>query len=264
MLDGEEAANGFRGRGRGSGRQFQDHSTIECYKCHKLGHYQYECQSVDKVASYAEYDETEELLLMLHEESQDTKLEVVWFLDSGCSNHMCGIKSAFSELDDAFRHVVKLGNNTRMEVFGRGSVKLNMNGIVHVISEVCYVPELRNNLLSLGQLQEKGLAILIQPGVCKIFHPSKGLIIQTNMSPNRMFALTPQVQHQKSSCFNTTAQDVTHLWHCRYGHINFKGLQELQKKEMVSGLPKMSDMSNVCADCMKGKQHREPFPKQSQ
>lgn len=34
----------FRGgRGRGRGRQAMNRSTIECYKCHKLGHFKYEC-----------------------------------------------------------------------------------------------------------------------------------------------------------------------------------------------------------------------------
>ncbi|XP_071708307.1 uncharacterized protein [Rutidosis leptorrhynchoides] len=33
----------YRGRGRGSGRSSFDKSTIECYKCHALGHFQYEC-----------------------------------------------------------------------------------------------------------------------------------------------------------------------------------------------------------------------------
>lgn len=31
---------GFRGRGRGRGRQNQSRATVECYKYHKLGHYQ--------------------------------------------------------------------------------------------------------------------------------------------------------------------------------------------------------------------------------
>ncbi|XP_061996032.1 uncharacterized protein LOC133714032 [Rosa rugosa] len=47
----------FRGRGRGRGCQIFDKSTIECYKCHKLGHLQYECPSWE--ANYAELDEKE-------------------------------------------------------------------------------------------------------------------------------------------------------------------------------------------------------------
>lgn len=77
---------------------------------------------------------------MAFEEMNDKRKEEIWFLDSGCSNHMCGEKSAFSEMDDTFRHVVKLGNNSKMEVFEKGKVKLNLNGIVYVIKEVYYIP----------------------------------------------------------------------------------------------------------------------------
>ncbi|XP_050387263.1 uncharacterized protein LOC126803509 [Argentina anserina] len=38
------AARG-RGRGRGRGRLGFSKALIECFKCHKLGHYQYECPS---------------------------------------------------------------------------------------------------------------------------------------------------------------------------------------------------------------------------
>ncbi|XP_074361685.1 uncharacterized protein LOC141701944 [Apium graveolens] len=37
------AFRGGRGQGRGRGRQPWSKETVECYKCHKLGHFQYEC-----------------------------------------------------------------------------------------------------------------------------------------------------------------------------------------------------------------------------
>ena len=134
------------------------------------------------------------MLLMSYVELYKGKREDAWFIDSGCSNHMSDDQTMFNELDEKFRHSVKLGNNTKMDVMGKGSVKLLLNGVNHIIAEVYYIPELRNNLLSIGQLQERGLAILIKEGMFKIFHPEKGLIIQTNMSANRMFILLPQFQ----------------------------------------------------------------------
>ena len=79
---------------------------------------------------------------------------------------MCGDRTMFNELDEKFRHSVKLGNNTKMDVMGKGSVKLLLDGVNHVVAEVYYIPKLRNNLLSIGQLQERGLAILINGRMC--------------------------------------------------------------------------------------------------
>ncbi|RDX85060.1 hypothetical protein CR513_33802, partial [Mucuna pruriens] len=63
---------GGRGRGRGRGRQSLNRSIVECFKCHKLGHFQYECPDWEKKANYAELEEEEELLLVAHEELHQT------------------------------------------------------------------------------------------------------------------------------------------------------------------------------------------------
>lgn len=141
-----------RGRGRGRGRMPLNKSVIECFKCHQLGHFQYECPDWEKKANYAE---EEELLLMAIVETHQSKVEEAWYLDSGCSNHMTGNKCWFLELDEGYRQQVKLGNDTRMEVVAKGSVRLQINGINHVIADVYYIPELKSNLLSIGQYFRK-------------------------------------------------------------------------------------------------------------
>lgn len=77
---------------------------------------------------------------------------------------MTGNKEWFFELEENFNRTMKLGNDTRMTVIAKGSIKVKINGIIQVISDVYYIPELKNNLLSIGQLQEKGLTILIRDG----------------------------------------------------------------------------------------------------
>jgi hypothetical protein len=69
-------------------------------------------------------DEEEELLLMAYVQEKKTSKEEVWFLASGCSNHMSGNKDWFIKMDEQFRHSVKLGNGAKMMVMGKGSVKL--------------------------------------------------------------------------------------------------------------------------------------------
>eukprot|EP00258_Populus_trichocarpa_P034009 XP_024450028.1 uncharacterized protein LOC112326471 [Populus trichocarpa] len=62
--------------------------AVECYKCHNLGNFQYECPKWDKEANYVEVNEEYDMLLMSYVESHETKQIDAWFLDLGCSNHM--------------------------------------------------------------------------------------------------------------------------------------------------------------------------------
>lgn len=73
---------------------------------------------------------------------------------------MCGNKEWFFDFDDQFRQNVRLGDNRRMVVEGKGSLYLKINGLNQVIMSVYYVPGMKNNLLSVGQLQQKGLESL--------------------------------------------------------------------------------------------------------
>ena len=88
------------------------------------------------------------MLLMSYVELNQSRREDVWFPDSGCSNHMCANKEWLSDLDEEFRQSVKLGNNSKMVVLGKGNIKLQIAGVTQVITDVFYIPELKNNLLS--------------------------------------------------------------------------------------------------------------------
>jgi len=152
----------YRGRGRGRGGQSFTRDTVECFKCHNLGHFQYECPKWNKETNYVELDDEEELLLMALVEGNDAKRNDALILDSGCSNHMCGNKGMFLNMVEGHKHFVKCGNNSRMSVAGKGSVRLVFNDNTFLVQDVYYVPGIRNNLLSVRQLQEKDLTILIK------------------------------------------------------------------------------------------------------
>ena len=100
---------------------------------------------------------------------------------------------------------------------GKGDVKIKTkNGFVETISNVLYAPDLKSNLLSAGQLQEKGYVITIQKGVCEIYDPVRGAIEIVQMSSNRLFPLKIE---SIQPCFKTDMEDPSWLWHFCYGHL---------------------------------------------
>jgi len=49
------------------------------------------------------------------------------------------------------------------------------------------------------------------------------------------------------------------LWHYRFSHLNFIGLNQLVDKKMILGVPKIMIPSTVCDTCLIGKQPRSAF-----
>ena len=102
-----------------------------------------------------------------------------------------------------------------------------------------YVPEFKNNLLSVGQLQEKGLTILIKEGKCIVYHSERGHIIEVKMKENQIFVLTTTMISTKS-CFLADLKHNYELWHNRLGHLSYNGLRMLSSKKLVNGLPSIT------------------------
>ncbi|XP_021830690.1 uncharacterized protein LOC110770778 [Prunus avium] len=126
------------------------------------------------------------------------------------------------------------------------------NDFVETILNVFYVPDLKSNLLSAGQLQDKGYVITIQEDVCEIYDPARGAIVVVQMTTNRLFPLKIKTFQ---ACVMAKEDDSSWLWHFRYGHLNFNGLRTLHQKQMVTSLPMITPPSKICEDCIVGKQY---------
>ena len=53
----------------------------------------------------------------------DADMKNVWYLDNGASNHMSGNRTFFHELDETITGKVRFGDNSRVEIKGKGSVR---------------------------------------------------------------------------------------------------------------------------------------------
>jgi len=52
------------------------------------------------------------------------------------------------------------------------------------------------------------------------------------------------------------------LWHLRFGHLNFQILENLSKRNLVKGLPRIHHHDQLCEACIFLKNHRIPFVKE--
>ena len=73
---------------------------------------------------------------------------------------MIGNLEMFSSLDESVKFNVILGNDNEVEVKEKGNIKiLTKKGEKKHISNVYFVPSLKHNLFSIGQLVEKGYRV---------------------------------------------------------------------------------------------------------
>eukprot|EP00253_Pinus_taeda_P033983 PITA_33983 len=200
-----------------------------------------------------------------------TNSEDIWFLDSGCSNHMTGNIALFSDLDQNVKSEVTLGTDSKISVMGKGEVKIfRKKSEKKTIADVYYVLGMRCNLLSIGQLVHKGYNVFFKNDVCTIMDipPSKRCIAEVKMTRNRMFPLRIRADLKNKEVIAAVTQealqsvpkDENWLWHLTFGHLNFGGLNLLSRKGMVRGLPLIEKPDSLCEGCILGKQHRESFP----
>ena len=92
---------------------------------------------------------------------------------------------------------------------------------------------MKNNILSLGQLLEKGYDILLKENNLSIRNNMGNLIAKVPMLGNRMFFLNNDIV----KCFKACYKDLSWLWHLRFGHLNFGDLELLSIKgdgEMIA------------------------------
>jgi hypothetical protein len=162
-----------------------------------------------------------------------------WYLDSGATHHMTGLRELFTDLDTTSRGTVRFGDESKVEIAGVGSIIFEAKSGEHrVLHGVYYIPALRNSIMSLGQLDEGGSKVEIEHGVLRIWDQRKRLLVKVRRSPNHLYVL--YINTAKPLCLAARKDDDAWRWHERYGHLHFDALRWLSKQGMARGLPTIS------------------------
>jgi len=122
----------------------------------------------------AQDDSEEEPVVLMVTTSEEDFGRENWFLDTGCSNHMTGHKEWLSNIDTSRSNKIKLADDNMIRAEGVGNVVIKKDGKeTMVIEDVLYVPGIKYNLLSVGQLVQKGFSISMKEEVLKVYDARK-------------------------------------------------------------------------------------------
>ena len=92
------------------------------FNCHKFGHNiskcHYDINDVEERANYVDKEEGEEPTLMLALKDDERDDRNSWYLDNGASNHICGYKKKFMELDKKVKGNASFRDTSKVQIEG--------------------------------------------------------------------------------------------------------------------------------------------------
>lgn len=159
----------------------------QCSNCKKFGHMKKDCRyKNNQPANYSEEkEENEHLLFAFQALTQEDKL---WFIDSGCSNHMASNEASFSSLDTSVKTKIKMENGDLVETKGKRIVAISTKKGTKFMKDVLLVPSLNQNLLCVGQMMENGYSLGFKNSLCKIYdEKNKVELVEIKMGRSRNF-----------------------------------------------------------------------------
>jgi hypothetical protein len=170
-----------------------------------------------------------------------------WILDSGASYHMGSSKEDFTSLNQSKVPHIFVGDNTKMEVGGKGNVEMEDGEFQNVL----YVPNLSSNLLSIYQITHlrDGHRVEFLPDSVKVHSLKDNSLVAVGKvnDHKRLYSFSHFVPKSSSKALLHQSNSNINLWHERFGHLAFCHLQQLSKYSMVKGLPQIDFSNGGCS-----------------
>ncbi|GJY32508.1 retrovirus-related pol polyprotein from transposon TNT 1-94, partial [Tanacetum coccineum] len=161
---------------------------------------------------------------------------VLWYLDSGCSKHMTGDRSRLRNFIKKFIGTVRFGNDHFGAIMGYGDYVIGDS----VISRVYYVEGLGHNLFSVGQFCDSDLEVAFRKHSCYVRDTDGVELIKGSRGSNLYTISVEDMMKSSPICLLSKAsKNKSWLWHRRLNHLNFGTINDLARKDLVRGLPRL-------------------------
>ena len=149
---------------------------------------------------------------------------------------------------------VYLADGSTLDVVGMGNIRILLpNGSFWLLEKVRHIPDLKRNLISVGQLDDEGHAILFVGGTWKV---TKGARVLAHGKKTSTMHMTSS---PRDTIAVADASTNTSLWHHRLGHMSEKGMKMLLSKGKLLELKSID--FDMCENCIVGKQKKVSFLK---
>nr|GEZ38210.1 retrovirus-related Pol polyprotein from transposon TNT 1-94 [Tanacetum cinerariifolium] len=176
---------------------------------------------------------------------------VLWHLDSGCSKHMTGDRSRLLNFVKKFIGTVRFGNDHFGAIMGYGDYVVGES----IISRVYYVEGLGHNLFSVGQFCDSDLEVAFKKHSWYVRDTNGVDLIKGSRGTNLYTISVKDMMKSSPICLLSKAsKNKSWLWHRRLNHLNFGTINDLARKDLVRGLPRLKfEKDHICSACQLGK-----------
>nr|GEV80254.1 retrovirus-related Pol polyprotein from transposon TNT 1-94 [Tanacetum cinerariifolium] len=176
---------------------------------------------------------------------------VLWYLDSGCSKHMTGDRSRLMNFMKKFTGTVRFGNDHFGAIMGYGDYVISDN----VISRVYCVEGLRHNLFSVRQFCDSNLEVVFRKHSCYVRDTDGVELIKGSRGFNLCtISVEDMIKSSPICLLSKASKNKSWLWHRCLNHLNFSTINDLARKNLVRGLPRLKFKNDhLCFACQLGK-----------
>nr|GEX75866.1 integrase, catalytic region, zinc finger, CCHC-type, peptidase aspartic, catalytic [Tanacetum cinerariifolium] len=161
---------------------------------------------------------------------------MLWYLDSGCSKHMTGDRSRLKNFVKKFIGMVRFGNGHFNAIRRYGDYVIGDS----VIPKVYYVEGLGHNLFSVRQFCDSDLEVAFKKHSCYVCDTDGVELISGSRGSNLYTISVEDMMKSSPICLLSKASKTkSWLWHHRLNHLNFGTINDLARKDLVRGLPRL-------------------------
>ena len=129
------------------------------------------------------------------------------------------------------------GDGNLGQTLGYGNIEI---GNV-IIEKVALVSGLKNNLLSISQITDRGYHVNFMKYHCEIINKKTQKIVLTGYRLGNIYEanLSSNTNRTITCLLSKASSSESWIWNKKLSHLNFSNLNELVKKDLVRGLPKV-------------------------